>query len=135
MHRGDICGRDFARGTQDGPGKDRARGIGIRQRLEPLGVAPREDVEDDRGPALIVLLPARGGDDEAPLQPHGRRAHPLPLVPGEARQLSAAHGAGLEQRLGDVPLDGRELLVAEVVRLPAPAGERVEDGQQLERDE
>ena len=109
--------------------------VRIRKRAEPVAVAPREDVEDDRGPALIVLLPAGGRDDEAPLEPRGGRAHPLPLVPGEARQLRAADRAGLEQRFGDVPLDGRELLVSKVGRLPAPAGERVEDGQQLERDE
>ena len=94
--------------------------VWIRKCGEPVAVAPREDVEDDRGPALIVLLPARRRDDEAPLEPRGRCAHALPFVPGEARQLRAADRSGLEQRLGDVPLDGRELLVSEVGRLPAP---------------
>ena len=44
-------------------------------------------------------------------------------------------GPASSSGFGDVALDRRELLVAEVLRVPGAAGERIEGGQQAEGDE
>ena len=100
-----------------------------------MAVPARKQVEDDRRPPAFAFLPPGGGQDEPALEAMRRGAHALALVPRQLGKLGGAERPGLEQRFGDVALDRRELLVAEVLRVPGAAGERVEGGQHAEGDE
>ena len=73
---------------------------------EGVAIASREDVEDDRGPATLSLLPPGRGQDEPPLQPVGGGRNSFLLVTDELGELSRAHRARGEHGLGSVALDG-----------------------------
>src|SRR5262249_61341384 len=102
--RGDISRPPLPRRAQERQSQSCPGLVRFGQRGEPVAVPPRQDVEDDRRPALLVLFASGGRDDEPPLEPLGRRAHLLALVTGEARQLPAARRPRLEPRLGPLPL-------------------------------
>ena len=100
-----------------------------------MPVAARKQIEDDCRPAALTLLTPGGGEDEPALQAMRRSAHALALVPRQLRELRRADRPALEHGLRDVALDGRELLLAEVLSVAGTARERIEVGQQAEGNE
>jgi hypothetical protein len=98
-------------------------------------VTASEQIEDDGRPAAVSFLAARGRQDEPALEPVGGGADALSLVADEVGQVGAADRVAGEQRFGHLKLEGRELLVAEVLRPPGPPCQRVERGQRTQRDE
>lgn len=95
-----------------------------------MAVPTRQQVEDYGGPAAIAFLPPGGGEHEPALEAFGRSADALLLVSRQLGQLRGTHGPAFEHGFGDVALDGRELLLAEVVGAAGAARQRVEGTQQ-----
>ena len=91
-----------------------------------------KQIEDDCRPPALALLTPGGGEHEPALQAVRRGAHAFALVPRQLRELRSAERPALEHGLGDVALDRRELLLAEVLSAPGTARQRIEGGQQAE---